>query len=161
MPVKKEEEKKLTPKKRTPKTTAKSEKEKVEVKQETPKREFNFETKPKEKRNLDIDLTKDFNTSSTFDIELYRAIFMELRRQMDELSAKRGKSEKAYAEYDDAVYNITSNAITNCSAQDFLGYCYKKGFYDFCIMNYEKYSNSSRICNEIGRTDEEFPKAVA
>ena len=69
MPVKKEEEKKLTPKKRTPKTTAKSEKEKVEVKQETPKREFNFETKPKEKRNLDIDLTKDFNTSSTFDIE--------------------------------------------------------------------------------------------
>ena len=35
MPVKKEEEKKLTPKKRTPKTTAKSEKEKVEVKQET------------------------------------------------------------------------------------------------------------------------------
>ena len=139
MPVKKEEGKKLTPKKRTPKTTAKSEKENVEVKQETPKREFNFETKPKEKRNLDIDLTKDFNTSSTFDIELYRAIFMELRRQMDELSAKRGKSEKAYAEYDDAVYNITSNAITNCSAQDFLGYCYKKGFYDFCIMNYEKY----------------------
>ena len=33
MPVKKEEEKKLTPKKRTPKTTAKSEKEKVEVNQ--------------------------------------------------------------------------------------------------------------------------------
>ena len=64
---------------------------------------------------------------------------MELRKQLDDLSARRGKSEKTYAEYDDAVYNITASSATNPSAQDFLGYCYKKGFYDFCLMNYEKY----------------------
>lgn len=139
MPVKtkNEEEKKVTPKKRASKTE-KNQEEKTEIK-EASKREFKFKSKPNEKQNLEIDLSKDFNTSSTFDVEFYRAIFMELRRQMDELSSRRGKSEEAYAEYDDAVYNITSNAVSNCSAQDFLGYCYKKGFYDFCIMNYEKY----------------------
>lgn len=88
---------------------------------------------------FDIDFSQDFNKSEIFNVNLYRDIFMELRRQLDDLSARRGKSEKTYAEYDDAVYNITASSATNPSAQDFLGYCYKKGFYDFCLMNYEKY----------------------
>lgn len=88
---------------------------------------------------FDIDFSQDFNKSEIFNINLYREIFMELRKQLDDLSARRGKSEKTYAEYDDAVYNITASSATNPSAQDFLGYCYKKGFYDFCLMNYEKY----------------------
>ena len=86
-----------------------------------------------------INLSEDFNDYMIFDVFLYRELFMELRKQMDELSAKRNKGEKEYAEYDDAVYNITSNAATDAGAQDFIGFCYKKGFYDFCIMNYEKY----------------------
>ncbi|MCI6542491.1 MAG: hypothetical protein MR423_01660 [Firmicutes bacterium] len=88
---------------------------------------------------LDIDFSQDFNKSEIFNVNLYRDVFMELRRQLDDLSARRGKSDKTYAEYDDAVYNITASSATNPSAQDFLGYCYKKGFYDFCLMNYEKY----------------------
>lgn len=88
---------------------------------------------------FDIDFSQDFNKSEIFNVNLYRDVFMELRRQLDDLSARRGKSEKTYAEYDNAVYNITTSSATNPSAQDFLGYCYKKGFYDFCLMNYEKY----------------------
>ncbi len=88
---------------------------------------------------FDIDFSQDFNKSEIFNVNLYRDVFMELRRQLDDLSARRGKSDKTYAEYDDAVYNITASSATNPSAQDFLGYCYKKGFYDFCLMNYEKY----------------------
>ena len=88
---------------------------------------------------LDIDFSQDFNKSEIFNVNLYRDVFMDLRRQLDDLSARRGKSDKTYAEYDDAVYNITASSATNPSAQDFLGYCYKKGFYDFCLMNYEKY----------------------
>ncbi len=88
---------------------------------------------------FEIDYTKDFNESQIFNVNLYRDIFMELRKQLDDLSARRGKSEKSYAEYDNAVYNITATSVTDPSAQDFMGYCYKKGFYDFCLMNYEKY----------------------
>lgn len=139
MPAKKEEKEKTTskapakksqPKKQSaPKATSKEEKATVEVKSSAPAK----------RKKIEIDLTRDFNESSTFDVDYYREVFMELRKQMDELSLKRGKNEEAYKEYDDAVYNITANAVSDCSAQDFLGYCYKKGFYDFCIMNYEKY----------------------
>ena len=117
------------PTKKQADSTANVVKEKKEI-------DFAAATKPKFKK---IDLSEDFNESTFFDVALYRELFMELRKQMDELSAKRNKSEKSYAEYDDAVYNITSNAVSDPGAQDFLGFCYKKGFYDFCVMNYEKY----------------------
>lgn len=86
-----------------------------------------------------LNLKKDLNNSDIFEVYFYRELFMELRKQLDDLYSKREKSEQAYAKYDDAVYNITANAITHCGAQDFMGFCYKKGFYDFCLMNYDKY----------------------
>lgn len=88
---------------------------------------------------IEVDLGKDFNGATTFDVDFYRALFLELRKSMDDLYSERGKDEESYTKYDEAVYNITANAVTNCGAQDFLGYCYKKGFYDFCLMNYDKY----------------------
>lgn len=143
MEAKKEEKKKPAQRKPAQKKTSTAPKTK-KVKVETPnenveKQETNINHNPSTNKNFEIDLTRDFNESSTFDVEYYREVFMELRKQMDELSLKRGKNDEAYREYDEAVYNITSNSVSSCEAQDFLGYCYKKGFYDFCIMNYEKY----------------------
>lgn len=102
------------------------------------KREIDFSAAPRVKRAR-INLSENFNDSGIFDVYLYRELFMELRKQMDELYAKRNRGTKESNEYDDAVYNVTSNAISDPGAQDFLGFCYKKGFYDFCVMNYEKY----------------------
>ena len=101
------------------------------------KREIDFSAAARKK--VKINLSENFNESGIFDVYLYRELFMELRKQMDELYAKRNKGSKESSEYDDAVYNITSNAVFDPGAQDFLGFCYKKGFYDFCVMNYEKY----------------------
>ena len=86
-----------------------------------------------------LDLTADFNDLLSFDVELFRALFMELRKIVDGLYSKRERSEKDLAAYDEAIYNITANTIHESAAQDFLSFCYKKGFYDFCIMNYDKY----------------------
>lgn len=140
MPEEKEEKKKTVSK--TPTKNSQPKKQSAPKTKTEPKKEKtagNNEPVPEKRKKIEIDLTRDFNESSTFDIEYYREIFMELRKQMDELSLRREKNDAAYKEYDDAVYNITANAVSDCSAQDFLGYCYKKGFYDFCIMNYEKY----------------------
>ena len=100
---------------------------------------YNYSDNKDNSLNKFIDFSDDFNDYMIFDVFLYRELFMQLRKQMDELSMQRNKGDKEVAEYDEAVYNITSNAITDCGAQDFIGFCYKKGYYDFCILNYEKY----------------------
>lgn len=127
------------------KTTSK----KTSTKSATDKKTKGAQEKPKTKSvskkkvvNNDIDkldLSEDFNELLSFDVNLFRSLFMEIRKIVDRLYAKRERSEKDLAEYDDAIYNITANTVHESAAQDFMGFCYKKGFYDFCIMNYEKY----------------------
>ena len=139
MPVKKvEKNEKISPKKApskkfTAEPVNKAEKKKVAKTSEIEKNEI-----PKE-------ILENPNISPIFDVFLYREIFMALREKLDDLYEKREKSEKAYADYDDAVYHITTNALNEAGAQDFLSYCYKKGKYDFCLMNYEKYMKWSLL----------------
>lgn len=68
-----------------------------------------------------------------------KEIFMELRKIIDSAYAKRNKSAKEEKEYDDIIYNLTTKCIDDENLQDFMGYAYKKGKYDFCLLNYEKY----------------------
>ncbi len=86
-----------------------------------------------------IDYNDDFNQYLTFNVNLYKELFLELRKRLDYCFSKKDKSDKDYEEYDEMVFNITTSALNDCGAQDFVGYCYKKGFYDFCVSNYEKY----------------------
>ena len=44
---------------------------------------------------------------------------MSVKQKIDTLFDKREKSDKDSDAYDDAVYNITTNAINECGAQDF------------------------------------------
>lgn len=74
-----------------------------------------------------------------YDIDYDREVFMELRKIVDSAFAKRNKSKEDEQNYDDIIYNLTTNCIDNEHLQDFMGYCYKKGKYDFCLMNFEKY----------------------
>ena len=74
-----------------------------------------------------------------YDVDYDRDVFMELRKIMDNAFAKRNKSKEDEDNYDDVVYNLTTKCIESQFLQDFLGYCYKKGKYDFCLMNFEKY----------------------
>ncbi len=90
-------------------------------------------------KELPKEIIEDPNISPVFDVDYYRELFMSIREKLDKLYDKREKSEKDSNEYDDAVYNLTTNALSDAGAQDFLSYCYKKGKYDFCLMNYEKY----------------------
>lgn len=116
------------------------------------------ESKTVSKRNLKnveqeldvLDLSSDFNYLLSFDVELFRSLFMEIRKIVDGLYSKRERSEKDLAEYDEAIYNITANTVHESAAQDFLGFCYKKGFYDFCILNYEKYMKWSILAASNG-----------
>lgn len=91
------------------------------------------------------DVLEEPNSSSIFDVFLYREIFMSLRTQFDALYEKRERSDKDFDKYDDAIYNITVSAMDNAGAQDFLSYCYKKGKYDFCLMNFEKFMKWSLL----------------
>lgn len=91
------------------------------------------------------EIIEDPNSSPIFDVFLYRELFMSVKQKIDTLFDKREKSDKDSDAYDDAVYNITTNAINECGAQDFLSYCYKRGKYDFCLMNYEKYMKWSLL----------------
>jgi hypothetical protein len=123
------------PEKKDKKTTQKKKIEeigKIEPEKVVKKLEKNEETLPKE-------ILEDPNCSPIFDVFLYRELFTSLREKLDILYERREKSEKDSDAYDDAVYNLTSNAVTEAGAQDFLSYCYKKGKYDFCLLNYEKY----------------------
>lgn len=119
---------------------------KTEVIKKTPK------TEPIKEENFALprEIVEDPNISPIFDVFLYRELFMALREKMDALYEKREKSEKSYADYDEAVYNIIANALTDAGAQDFLSYCYKKGKYDFCLMNYEKYMKWSLLAAASG-----------
>lgn len=74
-----------------------------------------------------------------YDVEYDRDVFMELRKIVDNAFAKRNKSKEDENNYDEIIYNLTTNCIDNKHLQDFMGYCYKKGKYDFCLMNFEKY----------------------
>lgn len=85
------------------------------------------------------DVLKDPSVSPIFDVVYYREVFMSIRKGLDDLYEKREKSNKDSEAYDEAVYNLTTMAVTDAGAQDFLSYCYKKGKYDFCLMNYDKY----------------------
>ena len=154
MPVKKEEKVKKTSLTKTKsastqKKTTQTKKalEKAEPTQTETTLKNNATSKPEQ--NF-VDLSLDFNNFAIFDVYLYRELFMELRRQMDELYSKRTKTDKDLAEYDDAVYNITANSVSDAGAQDFMGFCYKKGFYDFCITNYEKYMKWSILAASNG-----------
>lgn len=74
-----------------------------------------------------------------YDVEYDRDVFMELRKIVDNAFAKRNKSKEDENNYDEIIYNLTTSCIDNKHLQDFMGYCYKKGKYDFCLMNFEKY----------------------
>ena len=74
-----------------------------------------------------------------YDVEYDREVFMELRKIIDAAYAKRNKSKADEDAYDEAIFNLTSNCVESAYLQDFMGYCYKKGKYDFCLMNFEKY----------------------
>lgn len=74
-----------------------------------------------------------------YDVNYDRDVFMELRKIIDNAFAKRNKSKEEEQKYDDIVYNLTTNCLDDKYLQDFMGYCYKKGKYDFCLMNFEKY----------------------
>lgn len=103
-----------------------------------------------EDKKISNEIIKDPNVSPIFDVAFYRELFMSLRQSLDNLYDKREKSEKDSTAYDDAVYNITTNALDDMGAQDFLSYCYKKGKYDFCLMNYEKYMKWSILAASRG-----------
>lgn len=115
------------------------------VKDEKVKKEEIKETKiekqnvKQDKEGLPRELLENPNASPIFDIFFYRELFMALRQKLDTLYDKKDRSEKDLEAYDDAVYSITNNAFTEAAAQDFLSYCFKKGKYDFCLMNYEKH----------------------
>ena len=74
-----------------------------------------------------------------YDVEYDREVFMELRKILDTSFAKKNKSKKDNKEYEDVVYRLTTNCTDDKHLQDFMGYCYKKGKYDFCLMNFDKY----------------------
>lgn len=99
----------------------------------------------KQKEEIPREIIEDPNISPIFDVFLYRELFMALKQKLDVLFDKREKSEKDSNAYDDAVYNITTSAINESGPQDFLSYCYKRGKYDFCLMNYEKYMKWSLL----------------
>lgn len=84
----------------------------------------------------DVDALAD---APFYDVEYDRDVFMELRKIVDNAFAKRNKSKEDENNYDEIIYNLTTNCIDNKHLQDFMGYCYKKGKYDFCLMNFEKY----------------------
>lgn len=88
------------------------------------------------------DVYEDVNAlaeADFYDIDYDRDVFMELRKIIDNAFAKRNKSKEDEQKYDDIIYNLTTNCIDDKYLQDFMGYCYKKGKYDFCLMNFEKY----------------------
>jgi hypothetical protein len=99
---------------------------------------------------LSKEFLEDPNISPIFDVVYYKELFMSLRRKMDELASHRDKSDKDYAVYDEAVFNLIINATVDSGAQDFLAYCYKKGGYDFCIMNFEKFMKWSILASANG-----------
>lgn len=84
----------------------------------------------------DVDALQD---ASFYDVNQDQAMFMELRNIVDNAFARRNKSKREEDEYDEIIYNLTTNCINDKHLQDLMGYCYKKGKYDFCIMNFEKY----------------------
>lgn len=77
--------------------------------------------------------------ASFFKGEHDKEVFMELRKIIDSAYARRNRSKKDEDDYDEVIYNLTTNCIEDENLQDFMGYAYKKGKYDFCILNYEKY----------------------
>ena len=74
-----------------------------------------------------------------YDVDYDRDVFMELRKIMDNAFSKRNRSKEDEDYYDEVVFNLTTKCMDSQYLQDFLGYCYKKGKYDFCLMNFEKY----------------------
>ena len=81
----------------------------------------------------------DLLNAKFFDVEFFKTLFMETRKMIDEAYKNRTKSKQAEDDWDNMVYNLTSKATDEPIFQDFLGYAYKKGTYDFCLMNFEKY----------------------
>lgn len=96
-----------------------------------------------EEENFDIEEVADASDALAdaifYDVDYDREVFMELRKIMDNAFSKRNKSNEDEDYYDEVVFNLTTKCIDSQYLQDFLGYCYKKGKYDFCLMNFEKY----------------------
>lgn len=118
--------------------------EREEILSEPERKENNIESdKSTESDGFDIEEIAEASDSLDdaifYDIEYDRDVFMELRKIMDNAFAKRNKSEEDENYYDEVVYNLTTKCLESQFLQDFLGYCYKKGKYDFCLMNFEKY----------------------
>ncbi len=88
--------------------------------------------------------------ASFFKGEHDKEVFMELRKIIDSAYARRNKSKQDEDNYDEIIYNLTTNCIEDESLQDFMGYAYKKGKYDFCILNYEKYLNWTILAGSNG-----------
>ncbi len=68
--------------------------------------------------------------ASFFKGEHDKEVFMELRKIIDSAYARRNKSKQDEDNYDEIIYNLTTNCIEDESLQDFMGYAYKKGKYD-------------------------------
>lgn len=110
--------------------------EPVETKTEIePEIEENEEVNPEEVFKACDDLLN----AKFFDVEFFKTLFMETRKMIDEAYKNRSKSKQAEDDWDNIVFNLTSKAVDEPIFQDFLGYAYKKGTYDFCLMNFEKY----------------------
>ena len=77
--------------------------------------------------------------TSFYDVDYDKDVFMELRKIIDAAYARRNKSSEDDKHYDDLIYNLTTRCVDDNALQDFMGYAYKKGKYDFCLLNYEKY----------------------
>lgn len=94
-----------------------------------------------EEFNIDqvADAADTLSDAIFYDIDYDRDVFMELRKIMDNAFAKRNKTKEDEDYYDGLVYSLTTKCTESQFLQDFLGYCYKKGKYDFCLMNFEKY----------------------
>ena len=77
--------------------------------------------------------------TSFYNVDYDKEVFMELRKIIDTAFAKRNKSSEDDKNYDDLIFNLTTRCVEDSALQDFMGYAYKKGKYDFCLLNYEKY----------------------
>ncbi|MDD4110395.1 MAG: hypothetical protein PHS54_02450 [Clostridia bacterium] len=137
MPIKKIDSKKT--KTKSKKDTTKT------VEKKVPSAVFQQKIEKEQENRIPNELIEDPNISPIFDVFLYRELFMSLKQKLDALFDKREKSDKDSNAYDEAVYNITTSAINECGPQDFLSYCYKRGKYDFCLMNYEKFMKWSLL----------------
>lgn len=136
---------KKAPAKKTTKEAAvkKPAKKKVEKEQET-QEVVSVNVEPEtEEEELTLQDLYDFCdltvNAGFYEVDADRELFMELRKIVDNAFAKRNKSKADEEKYDEIIYNLTTKCLDDESLQDFMGYCYKKGKYDFCLLNYEKY----------------------